>query len=502
MSLKFIFRFLQLFFLLVFSLSIFAKEKEKSEKSKTKLYGFAKMDIGYADKAALSYGNNNLTAPTMAKRRSSASDNSPRWVGFPGPSRIGLIHSFHPKVKGVIELDFMDFSLSNGNVNTRPRVRQLFVSYKPNRRWEIFGGQFWDIFSPLNSHTFNTIALFFETGNIGWQRSQFGFGYKLSKKISFKTALGVVGKNTLPGPKLGIELNSTPTLSGQLQYKEKKFGFYLSALTVDMKVRQPLIDSNRDGMYLEYDVANSAVTDPLTYPLAYRLGGDGITKLKSGGYSFGFVTNPTRKFEFKAELNYGSNFADLNALGISRAENRTYAENLAQSQLGVITSNDDFLNSVINSQAPIYYTIYELGGWVSFNHKINSKWEWGLHYAATKILNQEDLTGANESKLFISQAFSSTQWTNTELVGGTRENSTLGGRLSYSPLSRLKYFLQLDYVKTFYANQERYEGILAHIESINISTNEITLREPGYAFLKSSGFAAAKLVRAGVMYMF
>ncbi|MEM7182461.1 MAG: hypothetical protein AAF518_16220 [Spirochaetota bacterium] len=436
----------------------------------------------------------------MVKRRVNAGDNTARWAISPATTTLGVKQEFSQKAKGVVELDFIDFSQSQGNVAVRPRLRQAYLDYKPEKNYGIFIGQKWDIFGPVRPHTFNLVSKFFQAGDTGWQREQVG-AWLDWEAFTFTIAAGTVGRNSTPDVVLGIEKNSAPTLAGQIKWAvSESTTVYLSALTVDMKVRQPLIDSNRDGTFLQWDVQNINSTTE-TFPLAYRLGGDGTTRLKSGGYAFGFVSKPMDRLEIKSEAIYASNLGNLNALGASQALSRTYAQSFQQSKYGYITSNDVLLNQILSSQQPLFYSITEMGGWLTFNYKFSETWQGGLQIGTTRIVNQDDLQGADEANLFTSQP-SGTTWLNRQIVGSVRENGETGFRLSYHPEKKLTFFLQSDYKRTFYKNQERYQGIGAHIESFNISDNTLTLRSPVYSYLKSQGVVTAISVRSGAIYKF
>lgn len=269
---------------------------------------------------------------------------------------------------------------------------------------------------------------------------------------------------------------------------------------VDMKYRQALIDSNRDNLYLEWDIQK--INDSTgTYPLAYLPGGDGTTRLKNGGYTVGFKSKPTDNLEIKSEVVYGTNLGDINSLGIGKAQAWTDSEKYQQSKYGYIKTDNLFLSSVLSSSRPVFRSIHELGGWLSFNYRFNQNWEGGAHIAGVKILNPKNLKGASEANLFISQPGNSS-WTNTKKMGSIMENLETGYRIAYHPLDNITFFFQNDFKKTIYKNMERYQKISAHIQSFNLSSNEILLRNPGYAFLKSPGSASAISIRSGVIYNF
>lgn len=487
--------------------TIYDKEKTtESNELQTHLFGRIKSDFTYSDNAVLSYGVESQHSPTSVKREVMARDASSRSGISAAHTMLGYSIDYGKKINGTIMLDFVDLSQSNAIIASKPRILMALGTYKPNSKYEIFGGQTFDIFSNLIPHTYNMPGLMNEAGNAGFTRQQFGIKYKFSKFI-FTTALGMpnisFGKSS---PSLDSDLNKTPTLAGNIKYEvNEKINIYLSAITVDLKVRQPLIDSNRDNLYLYWDLTNVNNESKLnsTFPQSYRLGGDGVTTVKCGGYSFGLEFDAIKNLSIKSEINYGENLGSISASGLSRIQTNTYGQNLEDSNLGILTSNDPLAQSFKNSTEPVFRSAKELGGWLSFEYKITQEFAFGLHGSAAKILNPEDLNSANRNSLYKSQPETTgNYWYIDSIVGALRENSLRGYRLSYSPEPKITFFFQHDYMVTLYKDSERNRGLYNHIESININTGEIKLRPVAFSYLSSSARAEAHMIRMGIMIPF
>ncbi len=468
---------------------------------KTQFYGQFKTDIAYADNALLSYGTESLQSPTTAKRQVMARDTNARWGITANTTNVGYKVNYGDKLKGTVYVDFIDLSQSNSIVNVKPRLMVGMGEYQPNKYFSIFAGQGFDIFSPLIPHTFNSAGLLNESGNMGFTRQQAGVKF-FYKDITISIAAGNPNVNFgKPTPSLETEFNKLPVASSSIKYSIDKISFYISAMTVDLKVRQPLIDSNRNNLLLRYDLANSNESN--TFLPAYKLGGDGPTTVKAGGYSFGWEI-PFDKWEIKGEINYGQNISNIAASGISAIQSTNYKEILAHSNLGILTTNNPYLQQVKNYNQPIFLSIFELGGWTSIQYSITPEINLGIHGSASKVLNPEDLTSStNTSSLFKSQPESSSGfWYNNSITGGIRESSTKGYRLSYSPETKITFFWQHDLMQTFYKDADREKGLLAYIGSYDLETGVITPQSVPFSYLKSSGKAMSNSIRLGMMIRF
>ena len=461
----------------------------------TKLYGFIFFYGNYADKAVMSFGKENFNGVTAVKRQVNASDSNSRWGFSPYATRIGFEHSLDKKMKGVAEIDFIDFDQSQGNVSVRPRLRQLFLSYKPADQFEIFAGQMWDIFAPLKPHTFNLIGKLFQQGDLGWQREQLGFKYSPFQSLELSLALGVTGKNTNSYPVIDVEFNSTPTLGTQVKFTPiANMDFYASFLVTNLKYRQSGIDSTRDNTYLDYNLNTLYNVNMLPYNSAPQ-------SAASGGAALGMDLNfLDKRLNLRTEMNYGRNTANLNSLGLSKIQSSTFKEYYSSSRYGFITSNGSFAKDLMSSNTLNFYSIEEEGGWFSVNYKITESFSSGFYVSGAKILNTEHLQAADYNSLYYSQKFG----TNLDFkkAGAIRENDTVALFLSYSPESRITFFLQGDYMKTYYKDPDRYRGLRAYIDSYDLDTNTWKFRTPIPFAQKSSAVAVARLLHYGVSYSF
>jgi hypothetical protein len=164
----------------------------------TKLYGFLKTSVTYADQSINSFSNTNLVAPTSAGNQSINASGNDRSTFQVAQSRLGVKLSFDSKTRGLVEADFIDFTKSSPTTQARPRLRRLFVERDLGQNWSVGLGQDWDTFSPLRPETFDIIGLYFNGGNIGFIRE----ALKLRKTFSsgsFELALGQANKNTAAG---------------------------------------------------------------------------------------------------------------------------------------------------------------------------------------------------------------------------------------------------------------------------------------------------------------
>lgn len=488
--------------------TIYDKENNfvsKTTELQTHIFGRIKSDFTYSDNAVLSYGNESQHSPTSVKRNVMARDANSRSGISASQTMFGIKVDYGNKINGTVMIDFIDLSQSNAIISSKPRILMALGTYKPNSHFEVFGGQTFDIFSNLIPHTFNMAGLMNEAGNVGFTRQQFGIKYKFSK-LTITTALGMPNINFGKAePSLNSELNRTPTIAGNIKYElNDKLKIHFSLITVDLKVRQPLIDHSRDNQFLFWDVTNVKKEDKVnnTYPQSYVLGGDGVTTVKCGGYSLGLEFDLLKNFSAKSELNFGQNIDSISSSGLSRIQVSTDKENLDNSKLGVFTSNDPLFESLKNSTRPTFRSVKELGGWISLEYKLNEEFAIGIHGSVSKIINPEDLNSANQDNLFKSQVNTGNYWNISSIVGGIRENSVKGYRLSYSPDPKMIFFLQHDYLVTFYKDSDRNKDIQNHIESINLSTREIKLRPVAFSYLSSSARTDAQMIRIGMMFPF
>jgi hypothetical protein len=477
-------------------------------------YGFIKSDYIIADSAVLSYGRENLVAPNMSKRVVQFDDAQQRGNISVQETRIGFRSQLGDSLKGFIEMDFIDFQKSNPNVNVNPRLRQAAISYDFNKRFGIFMGQKWDIFSPLNPDTYNVINSLFQTGNVGWMREQIGITYKVLPKIELSTAIGNSTVNTSAGPTTAVEQNKVPTLAGQIKWEPSSdHVFYFSALTVSLNQYDPSISTNTlaDGSPrpLIYDGTPESV--PYT---SFQLGKSNRIRRQASGLSLG-SEHKFKKLKLKWEANWGVNLANLNTLGIGSAQLISKGERWQASPYSLLVSNEpgNILNPSSSNGLQQYLwnqkeviSIQESGGWVSFSYPLNEQWEIGGLAGGVRITNPKDLRNAFDKNSL--RDFSRAQidpndgrWGPNQL-GPVKENTNIGYNFTYRPVTGLRLFFQHEYMQTIYQDPEREKGFLAHIQSIDTYTGTINLKDLAPAYARASAKASSHVVRFGAIFNF
>lgn len=478
-------------------------------------YGFVKADYIYATDAVLSYGRENLQAANQAKRQVQRGDYQNRHNIQLQDSRIGFKSKYKDKITGIIEMDFINFDQSSPNVNVRPRLRQAYIEWQITNSFQLFAGQKWDIFSPLNPDTYNIINNLFYLGNAGWMREEFGVAYKPIRDITISAAIGNTAVNTAASPNVGIERSPSPTFAGQVKWTPtKEHTVYLSGITVNRSYRNPNSDpSMAEGLPLFYDGS------PESFAMASELGKSGKISRQATGLSIGSEYKPeSGKFRFKWEGNWGRNMSDLNTLGIGQAQITTLGARNQFSNNGIYTQsgrngvlNPANENGLVSYQSGIneVVTIEELGGWISMAYKFDPSWEFGLNLGVTKIMNPKDLMPATDSSqadglldFSLSQPTPDSGVWGANQLGRLRESGTIGYNFTFFAESSLRLFFQHEYIQSFYQDAQRDRGVLAHIDSVDLDTGRITLREVMQPHLKASGRATVHMLRVGTIYNF
>ncbi|MBM9592857.1 hypothetical protein JWG41_20665 [Leptospira sp. 201903075] len=474
------------------------KESTPPSALEYKITGMFKTDFAYANNSVLSFGFDNLVAPTMAKRQVQARDSESRSGIYPTSSLLGAEISYGAKLKGVFEADFVDVSKSSAGPETKPRVRQIYFKYTPNPSFEIFLGRTWDMFAGVFPHSFNSSAFMSATGNVGWQREQLGAWYKLGK-FKFGTAIGTTGFHNDPQVKINVERNSMPTIAVRIDwFPTTNLMFTTSALGAKLKVSDPYTDGTRDGSYLHYDPSRQ---DPNATPISGLLQKESNqrTNLAAGGVSFGF-TWKWGPLESKGEITYGANLNSVTASGISPFQSTTYGNEITDSQWGFLSGG--YFTDAKASTRTKYNSPREVTGFLSFNYEVTKQFGIGIHGGVSRVINPEVLVGADYNQLTISRS-DSFQWTsNPRVMGALRENHDYGFRMYYDPDERVRFFIQTDLFRTFYKDVDRYSGQSAQIASYDPVTGAGELRDPGNKYVRASALGEAYSVRLGGLFRF
>jgi len=494
-------------------------------------YGFVKTDYVYSSNAGLSYGREMLGAVNQAKRQVQADDTAGRGNIQLADSRYGMRMKFGDSTTGVFELDLMDFEKSSPNVNTRPRIRQAFLTHSFGGNWEIFAGQRWDIFAPLNPESYNIVSSSFGNGNLGWMREQLGVANKLTNDLTLTVAIGNGGVNVNQYPLNSQELNKTPSTAFQLKYVlSPNDTFYLSGITYSKQYVDPTLDSTT-GKAIIFDGS------PTYYTLASQIGKTNRIRRDSQGISLSHEHKSSdNKMRVRWEASYGKNLGDINTLSIANGDQSTRARQFAASPYGVATldglgyspSATSFASGTLasyeNSRTEVI-NIFERSGWLSFAYRFLPDWEIGIFGGASQVINKRDLIPTGSFSSFpdysvmtanpsVSNYVTSTGAFNSGSVPGTiggswgpanmgkvRESSDVGLHLTYF-IGPVKIFFQHEYIRTFYQDTERRKGIWSHISSINLETGAITLRNVPAPYSIASAEATTHVVRIGSMINF
>jgi len=131
-------------------------------------------------------------------------------------SRAGLIIGEGTPVKAQLEVDFVHFDTSSPTVQASPRLRIANIEWTPSVGQRVFLGQSWDLYAPINSHSFNLVGTLFNAGNSGFMRHQLGWIGRFGA-LELAVAAGLQGANA--GPTLNnIERAATPTGSVRVGY--------------------------------------------------------------------------------------------------------------------------------------------------------------------------------------------------------------------------------------------------------------------------------------------
>lgn len=474
------------------------KESPPSSEIQFKITGMVKTDFAYANNSVLSFGFDNLVAPTMAKRQVQARDSEPRSGIYPTSSLLGTEISYGTKLKGIFEADFVDVSKSSAGPETKARVRQIYFKYNPNTSFEIFMGRTWDLFAGVFPHSFNSSAFLSATGNIGWQREQIGAWYKLGK-FKLGGAIGTTGFHIDPQVKTNIERNSMPTVAIRIDWlPTTNLMLTTSAIGAKLKISDPYSDSTRDGSFLHYDPSRY---DPNATPVSGLIQKENNrrTNVAAGGISFGF-TWKWGALESKGEITYGANLNSVTASSISQVQSTTYGNEITDSQWGFL-SGSYFSDAKVSTKTK-YNSPREVTGFLSFNYEVTKQFGIGIHGGISRITNPEVLVGADFNQLTISRS-DSFQWTsNPRVMGAIRENHDYGFRMYYDPEDRVRFFIQTDWFRTFYKDVDRYSGQSAHITSYDPSTGTGELRDPGNKYVRASALGESYSLRVGGLFRF
>jgi len=192
----------------------------EDEKVAVRFYGIIKPAILIGN-GLESFGNANYVAVTAAANPLFLNDTDEVASSYQiQQTRVGVIVGQGSPVKGQVEVDFVDFTRSSPTQSTVIRVRQAFVEWTPSAGHKLTLGQLWDVFSPLNSHTFDLVGGMFQAGNSGFMRHQLIYTGTLGS-FEGALALGLITQN-LTSTLGNVEYNRMPTVAARASYRPSK----------------------------------------------------------------------------------------------------------------------------------------------------------------------------------------------------------------------------------------------------------------------------------------
>lgn len=129
----------------------------------------------------------------------------------------------HEKIRGVLELDFIDgedgFTNQTAIQAQEPRLRLATLYYDYSKNLTIFGGQKWTTAAGIKSSgSYNWIGNAFRAGNTGFLAMEVGATYK-ADNLSITGALTGKGRNATAGGVNGNELGRMPGFAFDVNYK-------------------------------------------------------------------------------------------------------------------------------------------------------------------------------------------------------------------------------------------------------------------------------------------
>ncbi len=481
------------------------KEQPVVEEFKLNPYGSILANYIYSSGAVLSGGRENIQAMSQAKRHTQADDSSSQSGIVVNQTLLGIKPSYGNRVQGGVEVDFVDFNKATPYTNANPRIRQAYVDVGVAEDLTAFVGMKLDIFSPLSPDFYNPVGAMRPSGNVGFQREQAGL-FKKMGAWSAIVAFGNTTANITPSPVISAEQNKSPTGAFQIKFApSKEAAFYVSAITANVAYRAPLIEpSTRAGTPLEYNGSATA------FPMAKKMGGDGVTRRASSGASLGFDGKPIEGLTMKVELNWGRNLGNINGFGISSVQRRTTLPELDNGLLSKVSttapasSGIDFLRTYKAYNSTVQYdSTEEAGGWFSVVYLI-APFEIGAFGGTTKITRWENRLVAPglATDLSLSQADPATGIWSAAQQSSVKQSSTAGLTFAWIVTKGTKLFLSLERYETVYFVPEREKGFSSYVKSINLDTGAVTMTTNANPFGMPSPKAVSNVVRAGVQLKF
>ncbi|AUX48505.1 hypothetical protein SOCE26_100430 [Sorangium cellulosum] len=264
------------------------EQKKPEDKPLVRVYGIVKPTVVVGN-GLESFGNPNYVAPAAAANPLFLPDPDAVGLSFQAQqTRIGVAVGEGTPVRAQVEVDLVDFAKSSPAQAMSLRVRQAFVEWSPADGHKLTLGQLWDVFSPLNTHTYNIVGGLFQSGNSGFVRHQFIYLANLGN-VELGAALGLVSQN-VTAILNNVEYSRTPTAALRASYRAEKTAWVGASLI---------------GTQLTFDANQPTEEGRLA------LGGNLFAELTAGSLNV------------RAEAYGGQNLANLGALTLAQGYRTT-----------------------------------------------------------------------------------------------------------------------------------------------------------------------------------
>ncbi|XXF80020.1 hypothetical protein P2318_09785 [Myxococcaceae bacterium GXIMD 01537] len=205
------------------------KTEKAEEENLVRPYGVVNTRVIVASRAVESFSQPNTVAITAAGNPVIANEpDHARYSFQAAQTRAGLWVNEKGRLRGRVEIDFVDFTKATPTVASMPRLRIAIAEYAFSPGHSIALGQDWDLHSPLNTPSINMVGTLFQAGNTGFMRQQLRYLYS-GTDVELGAALGFPAPNNTAKDST-LEINSIPTLALRGAYKIGKGKVGVSAI--------------------------------------------------------------------------------------------------------------------------------------------------------------------------------------------------------------------------------------------------------------------------------
>ncbi len=184
--------------------------------------------------AVESYSQPNATAITAAANPVIATlPADPRLTFQIAQSRTGIWFNEKGALRGVVEIDFIDFAKASPTVASLPRLRLARIEWAPTEKFTLVAGQDWDLHGPINPHGSNMVGARFLSGNVGFMRQQVKALGRVGD-FELAAAVGMEGVNATAKDS-AFELSAVPTFAVRASWLVAKGRVGVSALGTSLR---------------------------------------------------------------------------------------------------------------------------------------------------------------------------------------------------------------------------------------------------------------------------